>query len=70
MWVADKGPGIGPDERAVILSGEETPLQHGSGVGLWLVKWVVRNVGGTLSFGDGPGTTVEIELPLAEAQRT
>lgn len=52
-------------ERAVILSGEETPLQHGSGVGLWLVKWVVRNVGGTLSFADGPGTTVEVELPAA-----
>ncbi len=66
--VVDDGPGIAPDERAVILSGEETPLQHGSGVGLWLVKWVVRNVGGTLSFGDGPGTTVEIELPAADPQ--
>ena len=63
--VSDDGPGIADHERAVILSGEETPLQHGSGVGLWLVKWVVRNVGGTLSFADGPGTTVEVELPAA-----
>jgi len=63
--VSDDGPGIADHERAVILAGEETPLQHGSGVGLWLVKWVVRNVGGTLSFVDGPGTTVEIELPAA-----
>jgi PAS domain S-box-containing protein len=66
--VTDDGPGISSEERAVILSGEETPLQHGSGVGLWLIKWVVRNVGGTLSFADGPGTTVEIELPAAEPQ--
>jgi len=63
--VSDDGPGIAPHERTVILAGEETPLQHGSGVGLWLVKWVVRNVGGTLSFAEGDGTTVEIELPLA-----
>ncbi|QIO24009.1 histidine kinase N-terminal 7TM domain-containing protein [Haloarcula sp. JP-L23] len=64
--VSDDGPGIVPYEREVILAGEETPLQHGSGVGLWLVKWVVRNAGGTLSFAEGPGTTVEIELPAAD----
>jgi PAS domain S-box-containing protein len=67
--VSDDGPGIAEHERAVILSGEETPLQHGSGVGLWLVKWVVRNVGGTLGFGDGDGTTVIVELPKSD-QRT
>ncbi|MDS0278367.1 ATP-binding protein [Halomicroarcula sp. S1AR25-4] len=64
--VSDDGPGIAPYEREVILAGEETPLQHGSGVGLWLVKWVVRNAGGTLSFAEGPGTTVEVELPVAD----
>jgi PAS domain S-box-containing protein len=64
--VSDDGPGIADHEREVIRSGDETPLQHGSGVGLWLVKWVVRNAGGTMSFVDGPGTTVEIELPRAD----
>ena len=65
--IHDDGPGIAPHERAVILAGEETPLKHGSGVGLWLVKWVVRNVGGTLSFvEDDGGTTIEIELPVAD----
>ncbi len=68
--VSDDGPGIDDNERAVITAGEETPLQHGSGVGLWLVKWVVRNVGGTLSFLDDPGTTVEIELPAATQPAT
>jgi len=70
VLVSDDGPGIADHERAVILSGEETPLQHGSGVGLWLVKWVVRNVGGTLSFVDGQGTTVRIELPGATPPAT
>ena len=60
--VSDDGPGIDAHERDVILSGTETPLQHGSGVGLWLVKWVVRNVGGTLSFRESPDTTIVIEL--------
>ena len=64
--VSDDGPGIADHERAVIRSGEETPLQHGSGVGLWLVKWVVRNVGGTLSFGESDGTTVVVELPTVD----
>ena len=68
--VSDDGPGIDDHEQAVILAGEETPLKHGSGVGLWLVKWVVRNVGGTLSFVDGPGTTVEIALPAATRPAT
>lgn len=69
--VSDDGPGIAPHERDVILAGQETPLQHGSGVGLWLVHWVVRNVGGTLEFvpDDGDGTTVEIELPAASTDR-
>jgi len=65
VTVSDDGPGIAAHERDVILAGEETPLQHGSGVGLWLVKWLVRNVGGTLSFREGDGTTVAVELPSA-----
>lgn len=68
--VSDDGPGIADHEQAVILSGKETPLQHGSGVGLWLVKWVVRNVGGTLSFADDDGTTVTVELPTADPATT
>jgi len=65
--VSDDGPGIGEHERQVIESGEETPLQHGSGVGLWLVVWTVRNVGGTVSFADtDDGTTVAVELPRTE----
>jgi PAS domain S-box-containing protein len=66
--VHDNGPGIADHERDVIRSGTETPLKHGSGVGLWLVNWIVRNLGGRMSFPetDGPGTTVELQLPAAE----
>ncbi|WP_146417556.1 histidine kinase N-terminal 7TM domain-containing protein [Haloarcula hispanica] len=66
--VHDNGPGITDHEREVIRSGTETPLKHGSGVGLWLVNWIVRNLGGRMSFPDTaePGTTVELQLPAAE----
>ncbi|MGB9954269.1 histidine kinase N-terminal 7TM domain-containing protein [Haloarcula sp. Atlit-120R] len=66
--VHDNGPGITDHEREVIRSGTETPLKHGSGVGLWLVNWIVRNLGGQMSFPDTDesGTTVELQLPTAE----
>ena len=48
--VRDDGPGIPEDEHKVFIKGEETPFQHGSGLGLWLVKWGVGRIGGNLSF--------------------
>ena len=63
LVVADDGPGIPPAERAV-LTGEETPLEHASGLGLWYVNWIVTAGGGTLDIGESKagGTRVEIEL--------
>jgi len=67
LSVSDDGTGIDRQERVVIEDGEETALQHGSGVGLWLVRWIVREHGGTVTFEDcEDGTTVVVRLPLAE----
>jgi len=64
IHVADDGPGIADQERTVIEAGRETALEHGSGVGLWLVKWVVHECGGSVSFADdGEGCTVALRLP-------
>ncbi|CCQ32472.1 two-component system OmpR family sensor histidine kinase TctE protein [Halorhabdus tiamatea SARL4B] len=66
--ISDDGPGIGDQERTVIEEGRETPLEHSSGIGLWLVAWIVRTIGGTIHFEtDGDGTTVVVQLPVAEA---
>ncbi|SEO29419.1 PAS domain S-box-containing protein [Halogranum amylolyticum] len=61
--IADNGPGIPVEEVTVIEQGEEDQLNHGSGLGLWFVNWVVDGVGGSLAFetGDG-GTTVVVRL--------
>ncbi|MFW5896090.1 MAG: sensor histidine kinase [archaeon] len=66
VTVADDGPGIPEYERAVLRDGEETPLSHGSGLGLWLVYWIVTMNGGRLEIEDNQprGTRVKIDLPL------
>ncbi|MFB6143121.1 MAG: histidine kinase N-terminal 7TM domain-containing protein [Halorientalis sp.] len=50
--VADDGPGIPQQERDVLLEGTETPLEHGSGLGLWLIHWGVTMLDGDLEFSD------------------
>ncbi|RQG98043.1 histidine kinase N-terminal 7TM domain-containing protein [Natrarchaeobius chitinivorans] len=61
--VEDDGPGIPGHELAVIERGEETALEHGSGLGLWLATWCVRSLGGTMAFDTDDGTTVTVRLP-------
>ena len=65
LSVADNGPGIPEYERAVIEAGDEDSLEHGSGLGLWAVKWGVVRLGGDLSFEDREpdGTVVTLDLP-------
>ncbi|ACV47684.1 MULTISPECIES: histidine kinase N-terminal 7TM domain-containing protein [Halomicrobium] len=64
--VIDDGPGIDEAEIAAVTSGGETALHHASGVGLWLVTWVVRGYGGTIDFDVEDGTTVTVRLPRAD----
>jgi signal transduction histidine kinase len=64
MTVTDNGPGIPEHELTPIRAGEETDLEHGSGLGLWLVEWGVAALDGRLSFeADDGGTRVTIQLP-------
>lgn len=64
--VADDGPGLPEMEQRVLTGRRETPLQHGQGLGLWLVYWVVREAGGDLSVTVADGTAVELRLPVAD----
>lgn len=68
LRIVDDGPGVPDSEIEPILDGRETQLSHGSGVGLWITTWIVRDEGGDLRFtGSEEGTTVRIELPRATA---
>ncbi|WP_135305764.1 PAS domain S-box protein [Haloarcula amylovorans] len=61
--VSDDGPGIPSMEAAVVQAGEETPLQHGTGLGLWLVNWIVTRYGGSFQIGGEDGTVATLRLP-------
>ncbi len=66
VTVADDGPGVPEDELAVVRAGEETALEHGSGLGLWLVRWGSERIGADVTFEtDDAGTTVTVELTRA-----
>ncbi|MFB6284536.1 MAG: ATP-binding protein [Halobacteria archaeon] len=64
LSVEDEGPGLPEYELEVFRTEEETPLKHGSGMGLWLVKWGVNQLGGEVRFDvDDSGTKAILELP-------
>ncbi|MDY6819292.1 MAG: PAS domain S-box protein [Halobacteriales archaeon] len=63
--ITDNGPGLPEQEKAVFMEdGDITPLQHGSGLGLWIAIWVIEAFGGDVDIGDAQprGTVVEIHL--------
>lgn len=68
LRVADNGPGIPAEEFEVLNKEEETPLRHGDGLGLWLVKWFVESYDGELAFdrNDPRGTVVVVRLGRTE----
>ena len=65
LAIRDDGPGLPELERSVLQSGEETPLVHGRGLGLWLVYWIVTGVGGSVTVieRERSGATVALRLP-------
>jgi len=66
--VRDDGPGIPEAEIEVLRRGTETPLEHGSGTGLWVTNWAVTDLGGTLSFperGSDGGAVARVALPAS-----
>lgn len=77
--VADNGPGVAADEIAQVFTRFHRGAGRrsaGFGLGLALAKWLVEQMGGRIALespvpgwarlGDGPGTMVELRLPLAE----
>jgi signal transduction histidine kinase len=68
LEVTDNGPGIPPEERAVLRAERETPLSHASSIGLWLVKWMCETQGGSVGFETSDdGTTVRLRFDSADA---
>jgi PAS domain S-box-containing protein len=65
--VSDDGPGIPSVELDALSADRETPLEHASGLGLWLTNWIVDFADGTVEYHVEDGTTVVVELPAVDA---
>lgn len=67
LTVRDWGPGVPDHEVAVIENGDETDLEHGSGLGLWLITWGVSAAGGEITFDvTDAGTTATVRFPVVD----
>ncbi|SEO56330.1 PAS domain S-box-containing protein [Halorientalis persicus] len=66
--VIDDGAGIPENVRAPVFEDSDiTKLQHGRGIGLWLVRWVTEICGGRLEYDRHDGLTV-VRLWLRSAR--
>lgn len=67
--VADNGPGLPEEERELLESEASTPKDATSGLGLWLVTWIVGRSGGNLSCEDNQprGTIITISFHPEQA---
>jgi PAS domain S-box-containing protein len=69
--VSDDGPGLPEMERDLLETGEETPLSHGRGLGLWMVRSLVTQAGGSISVDtSGTGSEITLAVPDESARAT
>ncbi len=64
LVVSDDGPGIAPEVADKLFGLYFTTRDRGSGIGLWLVKQIVEEVGGSVRFEPASrGARFVVELP-------
>ncbi|TMT81382.1 PAS domain S-box protein [Haloterrigena sp. H1] len=62
--IQDDGSGLPEQEAKVLTEGEETPLTHGSGLGLWLAHWIITSHDGSIDPDvTENGTTMTVSIP-------
>jgi len=70
ITISDEGPGLPEDERRVLATGDEEPLVHGQGLGLYLSYWIITSLDGEISVPKtSAGTTIEIRLPTPQSTK-
>jgi PAS domain S-box-containing protein len=67
--VRDDGPGLPEMEADILETGEETPLNHGQGLGLWMVRMIVTQAGGDVSVTTTDGTEIQLRVPAMEVPK-
>ncbi len=63
--IEDNNVQIPEGEIAVLETGSETPLQHGQGIGLWIVNWCVVRLNGDIEYQYDGGNRFAMTVPSA-----
>ncbi len=61
--IRDSNERIPELEIETLRAGDETPLQHGQGIGLWIVYWCVQKLHGSIGFEYDDGNVLTVTLP-------
>ena len=70
VWIDDDGPGLNGMNRDVLVDDTAVDaLYHDSGLGLWLVYWVVQQSGGSAAVADAEPRGTEVTLTLPRTDR-
>lgn len=70
ITITDDGPGIPAAEAAVLESGQESPLMHGSALGIWKIRVAVKQAGGKISVTNrNRGTAIQLGIPTMGDQQ-
>jgi len=63
VTVRDGNEPIPDSEISVLRDGTETPLEHGRGIGLWMVHWSLTEMNADVRYRYDEGNVFEMSLP-------
>ena len=61
--VRDRNERIPETEISVLQTGSETSLDHGQGIGLWIVNWCLQKLNGEIRFDYDDGNVILVTVP-------
>jgi PAS domain S-box-containing protein len=71
LFVEDSAGGLDDHEIGVLREGVESRLEHSSGVGLWLVRWIVESSGADMiAHRTDEGSLMGIRFPRSDREAT
>jgi signal transduction histidine kinase len=72
LSVRDAGEGFRPGEADRLFDAFYTTKRDGTGIGLFISRWIVENHGGAIqaALNDGPGATFWFLMPCRRGSRS
>lgn len=70
LTVTNWDPALTDQEVAALTREAETPLRHDSGLGFWLVQWVVTMVGGSITVEESGDGRTAVTVTVLSADET